>query len=154
MYTAPTTNQLPSRDPASLGFFLPSITHLTILTSGNQVSSMGAAGISICIIPWPWRRAAGCERQGVGGRQAPSGGTINTCCCCWISVTRKPCSAPEGTSRARRPSGMAPFPILGNLRRNYSWLIRWCSSQPTSLQSPVKLSCDLGPWHWWGLSST
>ena len=59
----PSVNQLPSRDLLPLAF-LPSVTHLTILTSGNQVSSKGAAGVSPRVAtPWPWRRAAGNSRE-------------------------------------------------------------------------------------------
>lgn len=54
--------------PASFGFLLPSITHLTILPSGNQVHSTGAAGMAPqAIAPWPWRRAAGSVTHRVRG---------------------------------------------------------------------------------------
>lgn len=53
--TAFQTSQFPSRHRLPWGFFLvPSITHLTTLTSGNQVSSTGAAGMSPCaFVAWP-----------------------------------------------------------------------------------------------------
>lgn len=81
------------------------------------------------------------EAGGMRPCQAPSGAAINACCC-WIIATRKPCSAPEGTSGARRPSGTDPFPILGNLMKSYSWLDGWCSTQSTKPWN----SCQTLPW--------
>lgn len=60
------TNQLPDRAPLLLAFcFHP----FAILTSGNQVSSVGAAGVSPHpVTPWPQRRAV--EWEAGGGRAA------------------------------------------------------------------------------------
>lgn len=88
----------------SLGFWLPSITHLTILTSGKQVSSAGAAAMSPRpVAPWPRRGAAGGQQE-VGGMPGTQQGRHQSL----LLLNR----SDEKTPGARRPSGTAPFPIL------------------------------------------
>lgn len=104
----------------------------------HKVSSMGAADMSPCAVTrWPWKRAAGCGKQGVWGHARHPVGAPSTPA---VAESQRQENHALLQKELLEPEGhLVLFPFE-------SWLKSWCSSQPTRiLGSPVKPFSELGP---------